>query len=656
VVIALAAGAAYHNSFSGVLLFDDRTAITENASIRQWWPPGPAWSPPAESGTGGRPFANFTFAVNYAVSGFGVWSYHALNLVLHALAAVTLFGVVRRTLLQPDLRSRFGTSAVPLALAVATLWCVHPLLTGTVNYLSQRTELLMALCYLVTLYCFIRSTEASQSIWRLLAVAACLLGLASKEVMVTAPVMVWLYDRTFVAGSFRAAWWQRPRFYAALGATWIVLGWLMTDIARRGVGFESEVSWWVYALTECRAVVRYLQLALWPHPLVLDYGVEWVRHVSAALPYALVLAPLLAGTLLALWRRPVLGFAGGAFFLILAPTSSVVPIFQQPVAESRLYLPLAAVLTLLVLGSHALLGRRNRIVIPLLAIVLGVLTVQRNPLYSDEESIWRDTLARRPTNARALNNLASAVFKAGRTAEAMTIWAQALRLRPDDADVHNNLGFALIQSERLAEALPHLEAAVRLEPAHAEAHHSLGLALARLGVRPAEAIRHYEESLRLKPNAAPAHNNLALALATLPGRLPDALTHFQAALRLDPNYHEAHYNLATTLEKLPGRAPDAIAHYEAALRAKPDLMEAHFNLAVLHAKMDGRLPDAIAHYEQALRLKPTFAEAEHGLGLALAQAGRLDEAIAHLEAAIRLDPNSAGARANLERLKSIRTK
>lgn len=690
-VIVLAAVAAYHNSFSGVLVFDDRTAITDNASIRQLWPPGPALSPPADSGTGGRPFANLTFAVNYAISGFDVWSYHALNLLIHTLAGLTLFGVVRRTLQQPPLRERFGHAAVPLALAVAILWIVHPLQTGAVDYLSQRTELLMALGYLLTLYCFIRGAEKPGPLWLPLAVVACLLGLASKEVMVTAPVMVLLYDRTFVAGTFREAWRQRPRFYVALAGTWLVLGWLMRDVAQRGIGYAGGVSWSDYSLTECRAVVLYLKLALWPHPLVFDYGTDWLRSVSTAAPYGLVLAPLLAGTLFALWRWPALGFAGCAIFVILAPTSSIVPIIQQPTAESRMYLPLAAVITLVVLALHAWLGRCSLIVVLVLAGWFGATTVQRNRIYASDEAVWRDTVARRPQNTRALGNLGSAVFKAGRTAEALPLWAEALRLRPDYAEVHNNLGFALIQSDRVAEALPHLETALRLDPNFAAAHDNLGLALVRLGGRQAEALAHFGEALRLKPGYVPAHNNLAnelatipdrvsdavahyetalrlqanfpeahnnlaLALTTLPGRLPDAVAHFEAALRLKPDYHEAHYNLAVTLEQLPGRTPDAIAHYETALRLKPDLMEAHYNLAVQLAKLSGRLPDAIAHYQSALRLQPVFAPAENALGLALFQSGRADEAIAHFEAAVKLDPAFADARRNLEQVKALRGK
>ena len=240
---------------------------------------------------------NFSLAVNYALGGYDVWGYHALNLAIHILAGLTLYGIVRRTLLSPLLRERFGASAVRLALAVAVLWTVHPLQTEAVTYISERCESLMGLFYLLTLYCFIRGTDAPRSSWWfVLSVAACLLGMASKEVMVTAPVMVLLYDRTFVSGSFREAWTRHRWLYLGLAGTWVLLGWLMVGLHYRGAGYGLGIPWWAYALVECRAVVQYLWLALWPHPLVFDYG-EFVaiRHMGEVAPYAVMLAVLVAG-------------------------------------------------------------------------------------------------------------------------------------------------------------------------------------------------------------------------------------------------------------------------------------------------------------------------------------------------------------------------
>ena len=132
--------------------------------------------------------------------------FHAVNLLIHLLAALVLFGVVRRTLLTSSLKEQFGGAASGLAMAVALIWAVHPLLTESVTYLTQRTESLMGLFFLLTLYCAIRGASSGHPWrWYAVAIAACALGMGAKEVMATAPIVVLLYDRCFLSGSFREA-------------------------------------------------------------------------------------------------------------------------------------------------------------------------------------------------------------------------------------------------------------------------------------------------------------------------------------------------------------------------------------------------------------------------------------------------------------------
>src|SRR5262249_3167834 len=145
-----------------------------------------------------------------------------------------------------------------IALIAALVWALHPIQTVCVTYISQRAESLMALFYLLTLYCFIRATETRTSWWGTLAVVSCVAGMMVKEVMVTAPLLVFLYDRTFVAGSFRRAWRERKGLHLSLAATWIVLLSLMfgTRMGERGIGLAY--SWFEYARIESSALLHYL--------------------------------------------------------------------------------------------------------------------------------------------------------------------------------------------------------------------------------------------------------------------------------------------------------------------------------------------------------------------------------------------------------------
>ncbi len=582
-MIVLAALAAYHNSFAVPFLFDDPFSVEDNLTIRHLWPIWNALSPSATSFVGGRPAMNFSLALNYALGGTSVWGYHVFNLAVHVLAGLTLYGIMRRTFARPVLRERFGASGERVALAVAVIWTVHPLQTEAVTYLSQRCESLMGLFYLLSLYGFIRGVESRRSAWWFtLSVAACFLGMASKEVMVTAPVMVLLYDRIFVSANFREAWIRHWRLYLGLASSWLLLGHLMAGLHNRGVGYGPGITWWGYALTECRAVVQYLRLAVWPHPLILDYGAYVpTEHLAAAAPYVLILAVLAIGVLFELKRHPAIGFVGAWFFVILAPTSSVVPIGGSPMAEHRMYLPLAAVVTLVVIGIDARLGRRSVAVFLAAAVGLGLLTARRNEDYRTGLSIWNDTVAKRPDNARAHYNLSRALLDAGQVPAAMAQCEQALRIKPDYAEAHNNLGVALEQVGQAREAVEHYEQALRIKPDDAEVYYNLGNALLQAG-KLEGAIEQYEQALRIKPDYAEADNNLAFALMRL-GRVQEAIGHFQQVLRINPDLAEVHYNLGNALAQV-GRVPEAIVQYEQALRIKPDYTQAQSALARLQAR------------------------------------------------------------------------
>ena len=378
--------------------------------------------------------------------------------------------------------------------------------------------------------------------------------MATKQVMVTAPVLVLIYDRAFVSGSFRSALTNRRWYYVSLAVTWVMLGFLMyhSSLAAVGVGFHEEVRWPTYALTELHVVTDYLKLAFWPHPLVFDYGTEILTtDPLTVVPYALILAVVLIAVAI-VWRRsPMAGFLGAWFFLILAPTSTVVPIVKQPMAESRVYLPLAAVVVLVTLLGYALGRRRAFVALGLVAGGLGALTVQRNHDYRSELSIWEDTVSQHPHSSRG----------------------------------HSNLGMVLAEMPgRMPDAVAHCEEALRIKPTYAEAHTNLGLALAQMSGRMPDAIVHFKEALRLRPDFAEAHTNLANALAQMPGHLPDAIAHYEEALRLKPDYAEAHCNLAITLASMPGRMADAIAQLEIAARLNPASAAIRDNLEKLRAR------------------------------------------------------------------------
>jgi tetratricopeptide (TPR) repeat protein len=537
---------AYAASFSGVLVLDDIRAIARNETIRTLWPLSVPLSPPSASTVAGRPVANLSFALNYAAApgdardvfaprpgaapgaqdeAFlrNVWGYHLLNLVIHLAAGLVLFGTVRRTLLTERLATTFSRPAPWLAASVAAIWLLHPLQTEAVTYLVQRVESLMGLFYLLTLYCAIRAHEPGRhALWSAAAVASCALAVATKEVAVTAPVAVWLWDWTF--GPRRAGRPSRAALYTGLSASWCVFGVLVYHEFRApSLALEAATSW-RYLLTQAAVITHYLRLTLWPGPLVLLYDWPLASSLSSVLAQVAFLAVLLCVALWALLRRHPLGFVGVFFFMVLAPTSSVVPIVTEVAAEHRMYLPLASVVVLAVAGAHALAAwlqqRRlvtSRALLQAAAIVtalavasLGILTRQRNADYSSAVRLWSTAVRGQPSSTRARVAYAEALAAEGRLPEAETELRTAASLDASSPVTLVRLGTVQAAQGRLDEAIPTLERALAVRPDDVDAHRALARAyVVRRDDR--RAVPHLERAL----GAAPDDPEMLVALATI---------------------------------------------------------------------------------------------------------------------------------------------
>jgi tetratricopeptide (TPR) repeat protein len=710
-LLLFAAVIAYENSFGGAFLFDDVIHIVENERIRRLWPP---WALLAVE----RPVVEVSLAINYALGELRPWGYHAFNLAVHVLAGLTLFGVVRRTMvrvltrrlkdtgvagdasprrLKPAARNATDSSttvrhsldddaaaftATWTAWAIALLFLVHPLQTQSVTYVIQRGESMMGLFYLLTLYAFIRGVDSPRRGWWFAgSIAACALGMATKAVMVTAPVMVLLYDGVFVhprgsegnggprgakstagggppvacapgsdaprtsrdaagpvadaPGSYRAALWRRWGLYVGLAATWSVLWWCGIAPAVLGrsddlshVGFSYRgVTPLTYAAAQPGVIVKYLQLSFWPASLCLDYAWPTAATWRQIVPPAIVIAILLAATGRALWRRSRMGLTGAWFFVILAPTSSVVPI-KDLMFEHRMYLPLAAVIALTVIALRTVLHelcmrarlsaltRRAAATVLLLNAVVPLTygTIRRNMDYADDLRMWKDVIAKRPDNARAYVAVGNALAARDRIDEAVEVTREATSIDPDDADGHCALGIVLIRQGRPEEAINAYREAVRHNPLHAKAWYNLGNVLDSQG-RYDEAVDAYTNSIDAYSGFADVHCNLGNTLVRQ-GRIDDGVEAFRKTLAIDPRHVKGHNNLGDALVKL-GRLDEATAEFEMAIRLQPDYAKARINLALVRVTQQ-LYAEAIEQCEAVLRLDPNNPTAQDVLAKARA--------------------------------------
>ncbi len=660
-LLAVAALLAYGNSLDGVFHFDDMSSIVDNPHIRSLWPPGVPLSAPPDASVVRRPVVSLSLAVNYALGGLDVTGYHVLNLAVHILSTLLLFALIEKSLAAPALRGRFAASARPLAAASALLWTVHPLLTDSVDYVVQRSELFWAFFFLLTLVCVTRGAFSPRGRrWNAAAVASCAAGMASKEVMIVAPILVLLYDRAFLAGSFRAALRTRPGLYAGLAGTWLLLAGLMlfTPFDHLvGFGFSTYTPL-DHALTQAGVILHYLRLAFWPTPLVLDYdGWPIARSLAGALPSVTAVLILLAVVGWTLRRHPRLGFLGACFFLILAPSSSVLPTPTEIAAERRMYLPLAAVVTLVVLAGHTAMARvagrsgSSRVLrlavgggaVVVVAALLGRATRARNEDYRDAVHMWEDVIAKRPECPRAHANLGYLLVERSEPERALEHCEEAHRLRPRWAVVHVNLGLAHRALGRHEDAVASFREAVRLRPSWAKARYFLARSLGERGDVD-EAIAQLEEVVRLDPASAEARNSLGSLLAGkgLPAR---AIEHLREAVRLAPESSSMRYNLGLALVD-EGSVAEGIEWFVEAIRLKAGNAEAHHALALALART-GRIDDALTHAREAARLRPGWPAAHRTLVGLLERTGRHAEAIEHYREMARRLPESIEAMNNL---------
>jgi tetratricopeptide (TPR) repeat protein len=666
VVLLLAACAliAYSNCYSVPYIFDDLTSIRDNQSIRHWQT---TLAPNLKNGetVSGRPLLNASFAINYAISGADVWSYHAGNVLIHILAGLTLFGLIRRTLLLPGMRGRFGKDATLLAWIVAALWLAHPLGSEAVTYLVQRAESLVTLYYLLTLYCFLRALENSGSSrrWFVLSMVSCLAGMTAKEVMVSAPVMALCFDRTFAAGTFREALRLRGRWYAGLAATWAILILLMVESGARGntVGYveKSGITAWSYMLTQCWALVRYLQLSIWPHPLVFDYGKDVFRSLGEVWPHVVFVTGFVAASFWAFWKHPKAGWPGVFFLAVLAPTTTFVPIVTQVVAEHRMYLPLAAVIAGAVILGYRYLGRRIAwLAFPAVAIFM-VTTINRNTDYRDPDTLWIDVVKKYPRNARALGNVGNALVEKGRFAEALPYFEKAMALQPDDGDNYNNIGyaysqmhdykkavyyydqvgvrnvsrmdvfctnysFALITQGRYEDAHYAAWRLLRVKPDAAESYVVAGdVFLAEKNYAGAE--EHYMKALKMDGTVAVAWNNLGNIKALNRDTLEQALVCYKKAAEYAPDDGDIQDNAARLLLKL-GRGQEALPYLAAQLKTQPAQNDTRKTYAdMLYAA--GRFEEAAAQYKLYLQRNPADEMYVGRQVVSLISSGALEQAL-----------------------------
>ncbi len=568
---AVLLGLAYANALDAAFVFDDEASIVENSTIRRLWPLADVLAAKVEGGRthDGRPLLNLSLALDYAAHGLWRPGFRIVNLAIHLGNVLLVCDVARRLLRVMPLRS---SDARLLAALTSLLWAVHPLHTNVNTYVIQRAESLGAFFILAAFDAAIVSLSRGSLPAALAAGMLAILGATAKETTAAILPLVAAFDWAFhtrlpAAGRDRRV---RPLLYGGLAVNLVAIGLLAATLGGRGGSAGlATASVSRYLLTQCQAIWLYAGKLLWPATLVLDHG-EWLAAGPAAVwPAALATATLVGGTALGFAWRPRIFFPLVAAAILLAPTTSVVPVRTQTIAEHRMYLPAAFLIGWLVAAGAAAAracGRRAVSGTPRAAragpaavmAVVGVVavlaagsvarTMARNRDFASAVSLWRQNVRDCPANDRGSTNLVAALIRDSRFAEAWPLALAAVEARPDRERNWLNLGRLYAEAGQDDEALEAFATAIRLAPGEADARINLGIVLSR-GADLERAIVTLTEAIALRPDAAKGW--LARGLARLRQERPDlALPDLEHAVQLDPENPAGRHNLAVARRAL----------------------------------------------------------------------------------------------------------
>jgi tetratricopeptide (TPR) repeat protein len=657
------------------LNYDDPQYVTDQPLVQAGLTrEGLIWAWTGEHVGNWHPLTTLSHMLDCQLFGFNPGPPHVINVALHVLSTVLLFGVLVRATARP------WPSAV-----VAALFALHPLHVESVAWIAERKDVLSGFFWMLTLWAYLDYVGCACIRHYAILLAAYAAALLAKPMVVTLPFVLLLLDywplrrgtlpeKVDLVGvtsrpPLRALLLEKLPLLAMAAAVSVV-----TYLVQQNS--EAVISLSLSPFSDrlanvLKSYVVYPLTMLWPAGLAVFYPFDAPLPAWQIVGSIVVLASVTAAVA---WKgrvHPYLPVGWLWYVGTLIPVIGLVRAGLQARADRFTYVPSIGIFIMAAWGLPDLAApwRHRQLICGVAAALViaacATLTTFQLEHWRDGIALFQHALSVTRDNEIARRGLAGAYLGAGlhdewarQVAEIKRVhliseaadYRRILSRNPDDADAHYQLGRVLATQGDLSGAMAQYAAAIRPSPAAAPAHSNLGALLIAAG-RPAEGLAHLEEAVRLQPDYADAHFNLGTALLNAE-RLDAAEPHLRAALQLQPDYAEAHSNLGVLLLKR-GRTAEAIAECVAALHERDDFPEAHTNLGMALAA-EGRFPEAIAHYETAVRLKPDHAAAHRALGLALAHTGDHGRAATELEAAVRLDPADTDSRALLQWLQHDR--
>ena len=647
-ILVLLISAVYGQTLFSSFHFDDRSSILLNPVLRsgsdslpelwRYWPT--------------RFIVTLSFYLNYQTGGIEPFGYHLINLVIHIINSLLVYGIILYSInkLQPNRRGVGYWSA----LAGALIFALHPIQTQAVSYIAQRAASLAATFYLAGLLLYIRAGRSRPKLYYSLAWLSGAAAMGCKEMSVTFPLAIILWDLVFGGNSSRR---RKLRWSIFLVLLLIIpLTVLLdsgnpkyNDSGQLGEGVSAGFDKFAggveapdrlsYGLSQIRVFTTYLRLILLPINQNLDYDFPVFTSFfdpEIILSSILIISILLGAALLHRTGKYIAAFGIFFFFLALLPESSLIPI-RDLIFEHRLYLPLLGLA--FAVAQLDFSSRRPRILFGLIIVLLGSMTFARNRIWMDEITLWTDTAKKSPGKARPHNNLGYLFNQDKQYDKARRTLSRALEVSPDYPEAMVNLAISYKNMDNLSRAEEICRRALEIKPGYPEGHNTLGDIL-RLQARLPEAEAEYRRAIELNPGLAAARNNLANLYREM-GRPELAAAQYSRALSDGEDNPVYLNNIGLSLME-QGRLEEGIRSFRKAIAINPELAQAHYNLGNALFKK-ANLTGARKSFQRAVEIDSEYARAFFNLGVVESKLKNWDNARDAFLAVVRLEPENAAA-------------
>ncbi len=505
--------------------------------------------------SGLRPLLMAGFLLTYRAFGLDPYYFHLINVLFH-LGSAILVGFIMRKLLEHQGIDGWTRDAVSVFSGL--LFLLHPLATESASYIASRSEAQSVFFFYAAFLVFLyrRSAEVSfpDAFFVLLLFGAAAL---TKEHAAVLPGLLLLADYYWNPGFSFAGIKRNWRLYLPILALAAVAGmfvWRVLHGAETAGFAVKDLPWYQYLFTQCRVIWVYIRLFLLPYGQNLDWDYPVSRTLldHGAIFGLLGLVLLVAVAIRCRRRFPLASFGVLAFLLLLAPTSSVVPI-KDTLAERRAYLPMIGILCVAAEFAARWRPPRRQWIAALsgVLVIAGVLTWNRNRVWAGAIPLWQDSVSKAPQNARARFQLAAAYFDEERYDEAVREYEAASKITPNDVRLLVNWAIALDRLNRQGEAIGKLLQAVSIEK-DGHAFSTLGSIYAKQK-RYAEAHEALDMAIRLNPADETSYiyrGNIFVEQ----GEYVKAIDNYRVALRVNPASRYARDGLRVAESRL-GQKP-----------------------------------------------------------------------------------------------------